>query len=75
MNNSRIDVANKTIIKIFKDLEIYDYLSDDTVTEIMINTDRKVWIKKLGKGFIDRKIIIKSEDFDRVKSLLETMYQ
>lgn len=46
MNNSRIDVANKTIIKIFKDLEIYDYLSDDTVTEIMINTDRKIWIKK-----------------------------
>lgn len=41
--------------------------------ESLISKNKK--IITLGKGFIDRKIIIKSEDFDRVKSLLETMYQ
>ncbi|QJA08920.1 hypothetical protein HF520_08145 [Romboutsia sp. CE17] len=41
--------------------------------ESSISKNKK--IITLGKGFIDRKIIIKSEDFDRVKSLLETMYQ
>ena len=73
MNNSRIDVANKTIIKIFKDLEIYDYLSDDTVTEIMINTDRKVWIKKLGKGFIDTNKLADNNKTMNILKILATL--
>lgn len=73
MNNSRIDVANKTIIKIFKDLEIYDYLSDDTVTEIMINTDRKIWIKKLGEGFIDTNKLADNNKTMNILKILATL--
>ncbi|SKA04116.1 type IV secretion system protein VirB11 [Cetobacterium ceti] len=31
-------------------LKILDFLNDDTITEIMINPDKKIFVKKIGKG-------------------------
>lgn len=31
-------------------LKILDFLNDDTITEIMINPDKKIFVKKTGKG-------------------------
>lgn len=36
-----------------KNLKIYHYFLDSKVTEILINTDNSIWVKKLGEGFID----------------------
>ena len=45
-----------------KDIEKIDYLESSS------KTHKKI---KLGKGFVDRKIIINIEDFEKVKTLLE----
>lgn len=36
-----------------KNLKIYHYFLDSKVTEILINTDNSIWVKKIGEGFID----------------------
>lgn len=73
MSNNRIETANKTILKIFKELEIYDYLNDNTVTEIIINTDRKIWIKKMEVGFVDTNKLADNNKTLNVLKILATL--
>lgn len=73
MNNNRIETANKTILKIFKELEIYDYLNDNTITEIVINTDRKIWIKKMEVGFVDTNKLADNNKTLNVLKILATL--
>lgn len=73
MSNNRIETANKTILKIFKELEIYDYLNDNTVTEIIINTDKKIWIKKMEVGFVDTNKLADNNKTLNVLKILATL--
>lgn len=41
--------ANTLLVENLKSLKIYDYLQDNNITEVMINTDNKIFIKEMGK--------------------------
>ncbi len=45
--------AKRTLDKAFKDMGVEEYLEDPTITELILNTDKKIFIKKLGVGFVD----------------------
>ncbi|MGL5277562.1 MAG: ATPase, T2SS/T4P/T4SS family [Cetobacterium sp.] len=62
--------AKKIIDRSLKELNIYDYLYNDSeVTEVTINSDQKIFIKRSGEGFVE---VGKSEN-DKVISILNTL--
>ena len=52
--------------------DIVKALDDPKVVEIMVNPDGKLWLDKLGSGMIDTKVVLSSEQGERVIRLVGT---
>ena len=46
------------------------YMNDDSVIEIMLNPDSRLWIERLGEGRIDTGHTISRDDAERVIFLI-----
>lgn len=53
--NNKFKQALQTLEISLKELKVYDYFYDDSITEILINTNNSIFIKKAGVGFINTK--------------------
>lgn len=53
--NNKFKQALQTLEISLKELKIYDYFYDDSITEILINTNNSIFIKKVGIGFVNTK--------------------
>lgn len=71
--NFKISTAIKTLDRNFEDLKIKSFLEDNKVTEILITTERKIYIKKLGIGFMDTEIISKDEIVMNILNILASL--
>lgn len=66
--NSTIVTEDKVI---FYDGLIFDIDDIDSIEYANLSKSKNTYKIKLGKGFIDRKIIVSSENFSKVKSMLD----
>ena len=57
MQNSNLLIAKRTLDRAFEEMEVMQYLEDPDITEILFNSDKKIFVKKLGVGFIDTGLI------------------
>lgn len=63
--------AERNINKYLKDLNVYeDIYNNKNVTEVMINTNKKIFTKNLGIGFIEKEY---ESDNDKLTNLLKTL--
>ena len=64
-------IAEKNINQILKDLNIYDDIyNKPEVTEVLINTNKKIFTKNLGIGFIEKDY---ESDNNKLTNLLKTL--
>ena len=64
-------VAEKNITQILKELNIYENIyTDIEVTEVCINTNKKIFTKKLGIGFVKKDNL---SDNDKLTNLLKIL--
>lgn len=64
-------VAEKNINQILKELDIYDDIyNKPEVTEVLINTNKKIFTKNLGVGFVEKE---RESDNSKVMNFLKTL--
>lgn len=64
-------IAEKNINQILKDLNIYDDIyNNPKVTEVLVNTNKKIFTKNLGIGFIEKE---DESDNNKLTNLLKTL--
>ncbi|MGL5903379.1 MAG: hypothetical protein ACRCZO_11905, partial [Cetobacterium sp.] len=44
--------VKKSIQRMLNELKIFEALIDPKVTEVMINSNKKIFLKKLGEGYV-----------------------
>mgnify|MGYP003373338282 FL=1 len=67
-------VAEKNITQILKELNIYENIyTDIEVTEVCINTNKKIFTKKLGIGFVEKENESDNDKFINLLKILATL--
>ncbi|WP_349764091.1 ATPase, T2SS/T4P/T4SS family [Fusobacterium sp. SYSU M8D902] len=74
MSNYLFEIAESQIKTYLKSLDIYDDLYNrNDVTEIMINTNKKIFVKVFGQGFVLKKNESSNDDLINMLKILSSL--